>query len=309
MLDAPAGTDGLWTPYEWSETITLHMINHGNAYLRLVRNGAGAIVQLHPIHPAYVIPRWPAVGEFAVGGKWYRVTDPITGRSADYDGLDILQIPGMSSDGLAGISVLSAARINLGGSIASERASARVMSRGALMGGVATPEEDGELDPEELEAARAEILQHTAGYEHAGGIAIVNRALKITPWTMTAKDAQFLESRQFGVEDIARWLGVPPHLLMQTDKQTSWGTGVAEQNRGLARYTLPPWTSRIEQRLTRLLPPGVRAAYDYGRLTRPVHEVEVSLVLQELAAGVITRDEARSRLGYPPDGEAIPNAA
>ncbi|MDM4723405.1 phage portal protein [Micromonospora sp. WMMA1363] len=56
-------------------------------------------------------------------------------------------------------------------------------------------------------------------------IAVVNRRLKFSPWTMSATDAQFLQSRQFSVEEVARWFGVPPHLLMQTERQTSWGRG------------------------------------------------------------------------------------
>ena len=80
---------------------------------------------------------------------------------------------------------------------------------------------------------------------------------------MTKRDAQFIESRSFQVEEVSRIYGVPPHLLGQTEKQTSWGTGVAEQNLGLSRYTLMGYTSRIESALVAVLAPAEFAEFDY----------------------------------------------
>jgi HK97 family phage portal protein len=127
----------------------------------------------------------------------------------------------------------------------------------------------------------------------------VNRRLQFTPWTMTAQQAQFLESRQFQIEEIARWSGVPPHLLMQTDKQTSWGTGVDEQNRGLSKFVLGHWAQRVEQRASRLLARPRWCAFDFAGLERPNYQVESQIDLAEVAAGVMTADEYRAKRGRP----------
>lgn len=121
----------------------------------------------------------------------------------------------------------------------------------------------------------------------------VNRSLKFTPWTMPAVDAQFIESRVHQVEEVSRIFGIPPHLLGQTEKQTSWGSGVTEQNRGLARYTLMPWTSRIEQRLSRLMGNGQLCEYDYAGLLQGSAQEELQMLIDQVGADLLTVDEAR----------------
>ncbi|WP_082680753.1 phage portal protein [Mycolicibacterium novocastrense] len=131
-------------------------------------------------------------------------------------------------------------------------------------------------------------------------ISVVNRRLKISPWSIDPQSAQFLESRAFAVDEVSRWFGIPPHLLGQTEKQTSFGAGLSEQNRGYAKYTLEPWTRRIEVRLTRLLPPGKRAEFDFRSLVSPDPETEITLILAEIAGGLLTVDEGRRLINLPP---------
>ena len=299
VFDAPDGADGL-TRYEWVETIMVHLLLHGNAYLLQVRNGAGALYALHPIHPLLVCTEWPLPTDSVqpVGGKWFTVTD-LSGRQERYDARTIVHIPALSSDGLVGLSPINVARNSFGTALSGDRAAARLFDRGALMGGIASPDED--LDPDELNDARQEINRHVSGWDNAGGIALVNRKLNLSPWTINPVDSQFLQSRQFSVEEIGRWYGIPPHLLGQTDKQTSWGTGVAEQNRGLGRFTLANWTARLEQRLSRLLR-GRWVEFDYAGLERPNIEVEIGLLVQQVNSKLLTVDEARAIRNLPPLG-------
>ena len=97
----------------------------------------------------------------------------------------------------------------------------------------------------------------------------MNASLKFSPWTMSAKDAEFLESREFSITDVARILGIPPHLLAQTEKQTSWGTGVTEQNRGLARFTLIHYTDPIEEACSAIVGPLDFCEFDFAKLLKP----------------------------------------
>jgi len=299
-LDNPGGADGP-TPYEWKETVLLHLLAHGNAYLAHVRNGGGGLAALVPFHPSAVEVRWATrADEPTPDGKVYYLTY-LDGHREKLDARSVTHIPGPSLDGLTGMSLISAARNGLGTGLAADRAAARMFGNGALVAGMVTP--DG--DEAEWKAAdiRAQLDRSVTGWENASDIAVINQRLKFTPWTMTAADAQFIESRQFQIEEVSRWTGVPPHLLMQTDKQTSWGQGVESQNRAMGRTVLNTWASRVEQRLSRLLR-GQRVEFDFTGLERPTPEVEAKLVLDLLAAGAITLAEARSRLRLPPMAEA-----
>ena len=301
-LDDPAGPDS-YTPFEWAEIALWHVFCRGNAYLMHRFNGAGAFVGTHPVHPAYVTPCWDSTRP---GGKRFDVAlDPETARRfndgktlVSFDALTMTQVMGPTLDGLRGMSVLEVARTSLGASIAGDRAGAVSFARGPLISMLVTPDED--MEDDEADLIKSELESRMTGAENAGAVAVVNRRLKFQPWSLSATDAQFLESRQFQVEEVARWTGVPPHLLMQTEKQTSWGTGVQEQNRGLRQYNLLGWTQRFEQRLSRLLPRPQFAEFDFAGLERPNAQDEIRLLMEQVNNGFLTLNEARRIRNLPP---------
>ena len=311
VMDNPGGDDGQ-TPFGWKETVLWHQFLHGDAFLAHVYNGAGSLVALTPIHPLAVTVTWAKTreGEEPVpGGKIFTATLD-TGERREFDARTMTQIMGPSLDGLRGMSVIRIARNSLGTAIAGDRAAAKMFSSGALQAGMVTPEED--VTEAEAKVIKDSLNAKTAGWENANEIAVINRKLKFTPWTMSMEDAQFLQSRQFQIEEIARWTGVPPHLLMQTEKQTSWGTGVAEQNRGLGRFTLSSWTSRMEQTLSRVLtPPDKFCEFDYAGLERPTPEQEIDLLIKQVQAGLMTPNEARRirNMDPIPGGDVLQAAA
>jgi len=192
------------------------------------------------------------------------------------------------------------ARQSMGTAAAGDRAAANMFGNGALVAGLVSLDGDSDMEPDDAAALNADLARNVGGWENASSIRFLNHRVKFTPWTMSSVDMQFLESRQFQIEEIARWFGVPPHLLMQTDKQTSWGTGVAESNRGMGRTVLAPWASRIEQRLSRLLWGEKFVEFDFSGLERPSPEIEIGLLAQKIDAGMITINEARSTLNLPP---------
>ena len=295
FLDSPGGPEGQ-TKFEWLETVLLHLLLHGNAYLAHIYNGAGAIVALVPIHPLLVStetrPGFPAV-------KLFTIT-LIDGTRRTYDESEMTHIPALSMDGLFGMSPISVARNSFGTSIAGDRATAKIFSNGAMISGLVSADGEDVISEDEAKVIKDTVNRKVTGWENAGDIAVINRKLKFTPWTMSAQDAQFLQSRQFQVEEVARWFGVPPHLLMLTEKSTSWGTGLEEQNRALARTVLAPWTNRIEQRLSRLLPSPRFVEFDFAGLERPNPEQEISLLIKQVQAGLITVNEARKIRNLPP---------
>lgn len=292
FLDSPGGPDGP-TAFEWKETVLLHLLLHGNAFLAHVRGGAGQMIALVPFHPLAVTVE---VDDSRLGGKRFDVT-LANGEKSTFDAGTMTHIPAATTDGIKGLSVIAVARNSFGTSIAADRSASRWFSNGAMVSGLITPEAD--ITEDEAKELKSHIRSKMQGEANAGDIAFINRSLKFTPLQLSAEDAQFLESRQFQVEEISRWFGVPPHLLSQTEKQTSWGAGVSEQNRGLARYTLEPWTTRIEQRLSRLLPNGKTAEFDYTAFVQSSPEVEIKLLIEQMNAGLITPNEARKIRNLP----------
>jgi HK97 family phage portal protein len=225
-------------------------------------------------------------------GKQKRLTEGVGFADSFTD------ILGFTVDGYYGKGVITAAREGLGSAIAADRAAANMFGNGFLQAGLVTPEED--IEKEDGEKIKENLDKRTGGWEHAGELAFVNRKLKIQPWSMTAKDAQFLESRQFSIEEIARWFGIPPFELMQTEKQTSWGTGIEAQQRGLARGNLLGWTMRIEEYLSVLLAEPRFCEFDFVGLERPTPEQEIRLLIEQVNAGLITVNEARKIRNLPP---------
>lgn len=314
FLDEPAGKGGAFTQFEWIELVMVHLLLHGNAYLEHIYNGAGTLAGLNPIVPSAVtVKRITNADELAAHGgpdgifrKWFEVR-LADGTSRDLTEAELTHVPALGTDGLKGLSPIEFHRQAIGTGIAGDQAAARLFGSGLLLSGLVSGD-DG-LSQEEAAEALAQLKAKMGGSNHAGDFAFINAQLKFTPWTIPPRDAQFIESRVHQIEEVGRIFGVPPHLLGQTEKQTSWGTGVAEQNRGLARFTLMGWTSRLEQRLSRLLPRPTIAEFDYSGLLQPAPEVEIPLLLSQVAAGVLTVDEYRRIRNMAPLPTAAPDAA
>lgn len=296
-VDDPAGGSGA-TRFEFWETVTVHLLLHGNAYLMHVYSENGTFMGLYPVHPLGVTV------DVEDNQKRYKITLS-DGSFKYYNDATMTHIPALSLDGIMGVSPIQTARNSLGVAVAGERAAAKMFSNGSMIQGMVTPEED--VTPEEAQQIKESIDLKMQGWDNAGDIPVINRKLKFTPWSMSNADAEFLSSRMFQVEEIARWFGVPPHLLMQTEKQTSWGSGVAEQNRGLSRTVLGPWARRIEDRVTKLLPAGQTLVFDFAPLERPNPEQETELILRQIQGGLLTPNEGRAMLNRPsaPNGDQL----
>lgn len=298
FLDEPAGKGGPFTQFEWIELVMVHLLLHGNAYLEHVYNGAGTLAGLNPIVPSAVtVKRISNADELAAYGgpdgtfrKWFEVA-LADGTTRDLTEAELTHVPALGTDGLKGLSPIEFHRQAIGTGIAGDQAAGRLFGSGLLLSGLVSGD-DG-LSQEDAAEAVAQLRAKMSGSNHAGDFVFINAQLKFTPWTIPPRDAQFIESRVHQIEEVGRIFGVPPHLLGQTEKQTSWGTGVAEQNRGLSRYTLMGWTSRLEQRLSRLLSRPTIAEFDYSGLLQPAPEVEIPLLLSQVQAGVLTVDEYR----------------
>lgn len=292
FLDDPGRMTPLGpTPFEWVELVLVHLLVHGNAYLLHFYNGAGSIIGLAPIHPSAV-----SVKLDEDGTKLFTVL-MADGSRHEFTSLDITHIPGMGVDGVCGMAPVAVLRQALGTALAGDQAAARMFGNGLLLGGLITPKEP--LEKEDAEALLASLKAKMVGVRNAGDLAFLNTDLTFSQWTSTAEDGQFIESREFMIAEVARITGVPKVLLAE-DGASTWGSGIAELNRGFAKYTLMGFTSRIEARLSRLLSRPTFCEFDYAGLLQGTPEVELSMLIDQVAAGLLTPDEARRIRNLPP---------
>lgn len=236
------------TGYEVAELRMTHLLLWGNSYAFKVRDRAGRIAQLWPLHPSSI-----QVGTLS---RDRRTSDNPTGKVFKVEGDDrqftsaeILHVPGLGYDGVTGVSPIRLATQAIGLGLAAEEYAAKLYASGSLMSGILQTEQ--RLAEGQAERLKVGWKQKVSGLSNAHDIAVLDSGAKFQAVSMPATDAQMIESRRFQVSEIARWFGVPPHMLMDTEKSTSWGSGIEQQSIGFIVYTLRPWLVRIEQRLSR----------------------------------------------------------
>lgn len=289
-LDDPGAPVGL-TRYEWVETLVAHLLLHGNAFGLVIENQAGTVAGIQLIHPSLVSVE---LDTSRPGGRRFRVQ--VAGQTVEYTEESILHFRGLSTDGVLGYSPIQACRNAIGSGIAADKAAARMYSNGLLLGGVMSLPED--YDEDQAAEVQASLQNRLGGAGKAGDIAVINAAVDFKPWTMNASDAQFIESRGFQVEEVARLFGVPKVLLAE-DGASTWGSGIGELIRGFQKFTLAPLTTRIEQVLARSLGGTTFVEFDYAGLLQPDHSQVIQNMDAEIRAGLLTVDEGRRILNRP----------
>lgn len=189
----------------------------------------------------------------------------------------------------------AAAAIGLG--LAAERYGLRYFRDSANPSGILST--DGEITPQQQkQAAKAWITSHQGRRLPA----VLGNGLKWQSVTLTPNESQFLETRGFQRSEIAMWFRIPPHMIGDTEKSTSWGTGIEQQTLGFVKYTLMPWLICIEQAISVLLPRGQFAKFNIDDLLRGDVESRWKSYNLGRNAGVYSVNEIRDREDLPPIG-------
>lgn len=233
------------TPLEVWELVYGSLALWGNGYLRKLSDQLGTVRELWWIPPNTIQPSRSKID----ASKTYEVD----GESRTLTDREILHIPGWGYDGIQGMSPIRAAREGLGLAMAAEEFGARLFGSGSLSAGLLTTEQ--KIDKDQAIRLKELWREGGTGLDSAHDIRVMGSGAKFQQLTIPPEDAQFLQTRNFSVDEIARIFGIPPHLLMQVDKTTSWGTGIESQNIALITYTLSGYLKRVEQRLTKALKP------------------------------------------------------
>lgn len=237
------------TSLQWREAAMAHLLLWGNSYSEIVRDLDGNVVEIWPIDPTIVTPTRTESGEL-----YY---DLNRGKSF-ITAANMLHIPGLSFDGISGMSPIALARQSIGLSMAVEQFGAGYFGRGARPGGVLTF--PGQLSAEARSNLRRSFEELHAGGANSHRVALLEAGLKWEAIGVPPDDSQFLQSREFQVIEIARWFNLPPNKLKDLSK-TSYNS-LEQMNISFAVDTLRPWLVRWEQQLNR----KVIRPKDRGRL-------------------------------------------
>lgn len=246
------------TSFVFRETLMSHLLIWGNAYAQIIRDGAGRVLGLYPL-----LPDKMEVQRDDKGNIYY-----VYSRNSDENPIfkeygniklkaeDVLHIPGLGFDGLIGYSPIAMAKNAVGMTLACEEYGASFFANGANPGGVL--EHPGVLkDPSKVRESWNSVYR---GVSNAHKIAVLEEGMKYQQIGIPPEEAQFLETRKFQINEIARLYRIPPHMVGDLDKSSF--SNIEQQSLEFVKYTLDPWVIRWEQSLQRsLLLPSEKGKY------------------------------------------------
>ena len=243
--------------FVFRETLMTHLLLWGNAYAQVIRNGRNEVVALYPLMPNKMTVDRDEHGQLYY--EYQRSNDEaptMKGSTVILKPTDVLHIPGLGFDGLVGYSPIAMAKNAIGMAIACEEYGAKFFANGAAPGGVL--EHPGTIkDPQRVR----ESWQSTfGGSGNSNKIAVLEEGMKYTPIGISPEQAQFLETRKFQINEIARIFRVPPHMVGDLEKSSF--SNIEQQSLEFVKYTLDPWVIRWEQSIQRtLLTPEEKKSY------------------------------------------------
>ena len=235
------------TSFVFRETLMTHLLLWGNAYAQIIRNGKGEVIGLYPLMPNRMTVDRDSNGQIIYQYQM-QDSDAHTGKSGSVTlrPSEVLHVPGLGFDGLVGYSPIAMAKNAIGLSIATEEYGAKFFANGATPGGIL--EFPGTVkNPESIR----ESWNKGFSGSNAHKVAILEEGMKYTPISISPEQAQFLETRKFQIDEIARIFRVPPHMVGDLEKSSF--SNIEQQSLEFVKYTLEPWIIRWEQSLNRAL--------------------------------------------------------
>lgn len=233
--------------FVFRETLMSHLLIYGNAYAQILRDEHGRVTALYPLSPSKMDVCRSPKGEIYY--TYWRESDEARaekqgGVALRYE--DVMHIPGLSFDGLIGYSPVALAKNAIGMAIATEEYGASFFANGANPSGIL--EHPGELNNQETIRETWETLFGGKGNHR---VAVLEEGMKFHPVSIPPEEAQFLETRKFQLNEIARIFRIPPHMIGDLEKSSF--SNIEQQSLEFVKYTVEPWVIRWEQEMHRSL--------------------------------------------------------
>lgn len=297
ILDAPNPAQ---RPFGFWQTMRMNGIAHGNSFALLDRDGSDQVTAMWParrvrLEPVERSDRFP-------DGKLFIVTDR-HGREQRLSSWRVLHIPYMAPDGTVGVSAFQAYRESLGGAIAADDTAHTLFAKGLRIAGTLNTKDA--LDKGKADALKQRWRDLFYGADNAGEIAVLDNSAEFKPVNLSPQEAELLTSRKWSVSEIARMVGVMPHMIGDTEKSTSWGTGIEQQFIGWVQTIVYPELENIAQIVPHVLPGGWSncpwyAEHTLEGLLRGDSQARAEFYAKAVQWGWMVRNEVRVRENLEP---------
>lgn len=285
------------TAQEFRESMTMQLVLFGNAYALKHKNVVGKTISLDPLQSEAMDVLRSKNGDIT-----YKYT--IDKESRLFKADEILHLKGFGSNGLTGLSVLAFARASISLGLAADDYGRSFFTNGGKPSGILMV--DKVLTKEQRAAVR-DNFEDLARGDSSNRLWVLEAAMKYEPVSIPPEDAQFLATRSFQVADIARFFNVPLFLLQSSEKSTSWGSGLEQQNQAFLTYCLQPYLSRWENVIKKSLINELGATgkdqfaeHSVEGLLRSDSQARASFYEVMVRNGLYTRNECRELENMPP---------
>lgn len=283
------------TAQDFREAMTMQLCFYGNAYALVERNGSGDVISLLPLQSANM--------DVKMIGKKLVYRYQRDSEYADFSQKEIFHLKGFGFTGLVGLSPIAFACKSAGVAVAMEDQQRDFFANGAKSPQILST---GEKVLTEQQRTQVEgNFREIAGGPVRKRLWILEAGFTTSAIGVTPQDAEMMASRKFQVSELARFFGVPPHLVGDVEKSTSWGSGIEQQNLGFLQYTLQPYISRWENCIQRwLLKPDqvgvLHAEHNLDGLLRGDSASRAAYMKSMGEAGLRTINEMRRIDNQPP---------
>lgn len=237
------------TSFVFRETLMSHLLIWGNAYSQILRDRSGQVIGLYPLLPDQMSVHRSEKGKLYYVYNRYEEDNPNFQEKGSIvlSQEEVLHIPGLGFDGLIGYSPIALAKNAVGMTLACEEYGASFFGNGANPGGVL--EHPGILkDPGKVRDSWNAVYQ---GTRNAHKVAVLEEGMSYKQIGIPPEEAQFLETRKFQINEIARLFRIPPHMVGDLEKCSF--SNIEQQSLEFVKYTLDPWVVRFEQALKKSL--------------------------------------------------------
>ena len=293
------------TAFTWRELWQINQLLWGNHYSIKRTDWRGRLVGFEPVMPwdceVYRLDQKNKYRCVIWDSQFGPVAEGVTQRVEWHDQEDMIHIPGLGFNGVTGLSrIRASARNAVAMAALLEEVDGRTYENSSRPSGLLKL--PAKISKEAFDRTKAAFNEANTGRSNAGKVVFVDKDVEFSALQMNPKDLNTIEARRFQVADISRFFGVPLHLLNETEKATSWGSGLSEQTLGLLIYTIDPDLARIEAELNYKLFYGSNFYVEFDRdalmAMDPVKAAEVAQ--KEIASGVLTINERRRHKNREP---------
>jgi HK97 family phage portal protein len=278
--------NALMTPFDFWHRVIISMLLEGNAYIHVIRDDKGNVLEVWPVHPSRV----------SVSGSSRSPVYSVDGKTMKPS--EWLHIPAFAvADEVQGMSVLEAAKEAVGLGLTAEVFGSRFFAQGTTMAGVITM--PGKLERLEAERLKADFAKGNSGTKNSHAVGVLSGGAQWTNISITPEQAQFLATRAYTKVDIALFFRVPAYMVDPT-VTSSWGSGVEEQNWAFIQNTLQPWITRLEQAFFALLYGNQSLKFNLDARLRAKTADRYEAHQKAINNGFMSADEVRALEDLPP---------